>query len=222
MYFTEPEHWPRLRIVHCGVKPELYGPPDPIEDSKVRLIYVGRLTAIKGLRVLMAAFIEAGKVNPSLRLTLVGDGEDRATLERLAGPADDRIQFLGARTQSEVADELRTADIFVLPSFAEGVPVVLMEAMASGLPVISTQVAGVPELVAHGESGLLVPPGDTQSLSEAILTLASNAKLRTDMGANGRAKVEAEFDVDREAARMKALFIGDGGNGVRPLAVSRG
>lgn len=221
MYFTKPEHWPRLRIIHCGVKPEHYGPTSVAENDTVRLLYVGRLTAIKGLRILIDAFLEACESNPKLSLTLVGDGEDRPTLENLSAPAGDRIRFRGALSQTQVAEEFRNADIFILPSFAEGVPVVLMEAFASGLPVIATQVAGVPELVSNESNGLLVPPGDRRSLVEAILKLADDASLRSRMGAAGREKVESEFDVCREAARIGALFCGCGGSDVRPLPLEQ-
>jgi glycosyltransferase involved in cell wall biosynthesis len=221
MYFTSPEHWTRLKIVHCGVRPDRYGPKRRNEGETLQLVYVGRLTAIKGLRVLIEAFLEARKVNPHIKLTLVGDGPDRELLERLSAPADDRISFRGALSQAEVAEELRNADIFVLPSFAEGVPVVLMEAMASGLPVICTSVGGVPELVAQGESGLLVPPGDVHSLVDAIVELSTDASARQRMGMAGRNTVLADFDADVEAARIGALFRGVGGDSVRPLPLEQ-
>ena len=115
-----------------------------------------------------------------------------------------------------MADILAGADMMVLPSFAEGVPVVLMEAMASQVPVIATQVAGVSELVEHGASGLIVPPGDQEALTQAILSLAQDPAQRAQMGAAGRAKVEAAFDIDGEARRLAALFEGHAAQGPRP------
>ena len=215
MLFSDPGDWPSLRIVHCGVQPERYtAPPAPAKD-RLKLLFVGRLTAIKGLRVLIDALERARAVNPAIDLTLIGDGEDRAWVEaeatRLGG-----VTSLGFRSQSEVAAALADHDALVLPSFAEGVPVVLMEAMASGRPVIATRVGGVSELVEDNASGLLVAPGDAQALSHAILRLATDAGLRMRMGVAGRATVTADFDVDIEARRILALFLGQGGDDPRP------
>jgi glycosyltransferase involved in cell wall biosynthesis len=107
-----------------------------------------------------------------------------------------------------VADLLRQSTALVLPSFAEGVPVVMMEAMAAALPVIGPRVAGVPELVAHGVSGLLVAPGDPDALAAAIDQILTDAPLRAAMGAAGRAAVVAGFDSRVEAGRLAALVMG--------------
>jgi len=218
MLFSDPRHWPKLKIIHCGVTPERYGAgadtPDTSRDG-LHLVFVGRLVPIKGLRVLMEAFAAARAEVPGLRLTLVGDGADRAHLETLAAPYGDHVRFTGYLDQDGVAESLRGADALVLPSFAEGVPVVLMEAMASGKPVIATQVGGVSELVEDGVSGFVVPPGDPDSLTRAITALADPAA-RSRMGTAGRAKVLAEFDIRREAARIAALLTGQGGEGIRP------
>ena len=115
-----------------------------------------------------------------------------------------------------MAEELSKSDLFVLASFAEGVPVVLMEAMASARPVIATRVAGVSELVEDGVSGFLAPPGDATGLAERIAQLAADPALRTRMGAAGRDRVLAEFDIRKEAARIAALFRGEIGDGPRP------
>jgi glycosyltransferase involved in cell wall biosynthesis len=215
MLFSDPADWPRLRIVHCGVEPERYAAPPADATDRLRLLFVGRLTAIKGLRVLIDALERARAVNPAIDLTLIGDGEDRALVEaqaaRLGG-----VTCLGFRSQSEVAAALAGHDAFVLPSFAEGVPVVLMEAMASARPVIATRVGGVAELVADGRSGLLVAPGDAQALADAILRLAADPALRAAMGTEGRATVRAEFDVTTEARRILALFLRQGGSDPRP------
>ena len=106
----------------------------------------------------------------------------------------------------------------MLPSFAEGVPVVLMEAMASGKPVIATRITGVPELVEDGESGFLVAPGDTQALADALVRLHENRDQAPVMGAAGRRRVSAEFDIAQEAARLAKLFRGTAGDGPRPSA----
>lgn len=216
MYFSDPAHWGKLRIVHCGVLPEIYEQAAPPEHKGTEIIFVGRLTAIKGLRVLLEAFAEARTTRPNLRLTLVGDGDDRSHLERLAAPLGDAVRFAGFLSQGEVAQALATSDVLVLPSFAEGLPVVLMEALASARPVIATQVAGVGELVEDGINGFLVPPGDTSALAERIGRIADHPDLRAQMGMAGREKVKAEFDIRQEAARIGALFVGEGGTAARP------
>lgn len=225
MFHSDPAHWPKIRIIRCGVRPSLYerppGPPIPLrQEGEVRLLFVGRLAPVKGLRVLLAAMAHLAAELPQLRLVLVGDGPDRAGLEAAAAPLGERVVFTGYLSQEEVARAMQGCDICVLPSFAEGVPVVLMEALASSKPVIATQVAGVGELVEQGESGLLVPPGDVDSLIAAIRRLAGDPALRAQMGAHGRETVRAEFDVSIEAARLAALFAGQAGDAVRPDPLS--
>jgi glycosyltransferase involved in cell wall biosynthesis len=207
MIFADPAHWPKMRIVHCGVDPARYGHPDARTGKT--LMFVGRLAAVKGVLVLLDALVKARTAHPDLRLVLVGDGPERprivARVAELGLQAC--VEFAGYRTQDEVANLLAGADAFVLPSFAEGVPVVLMEAMASGLPVIATRVAGVPELVTDGETGLLVPPGDTASLARAIVDLLDTPPhRRAAMGEAGRAKVVQDFDQSREGAWLADLF----------------
>ena len=216
MYFSDPGHWPKLRIVHCGVVPELYERPAPAPRPGTRLIFVGRLAAVKGLRVLIEAFAQARQTRPDLHLTLVGDGADRAMLERLAAPLGDAVHFAGYLSQDAVAAALTEADAFVLPSFAEGLPVVLMESLAAARPVIATQVAGVSELVEDGVNGFLVPPGDAETLADRIGRIADDPDLRARMGRAGRLKVRAAFDARQEAGRIGALFAGRGDPALRP------
>lgn len=207
MLFSDPAHWNRLKIIHCGVDPSRYDVEPPKSKDGLDLLFVGRLTQIKGLRVLFEALEAVRATHPNVTLTLVGDGDDRAHAEaeakRLGG-----ITLLGFQSQAEVAEALARADALVLPSFAEGVPVVLMEAMASARPVICTQVAGVSELVEHGVSGFIVPPGNAERLAGAIKALADAPDLAA-MGLAGRAKVVAEFTNDTEAARLLTHFQGD-------------
>ena len=205
MAFAEPRDWPKLHIIHCGVDPARYMPaPGP---RGARLLFVGRLAAVKGLPVLFEAMRTLD--HPDLTLAIVGDGPDRASLEAAARDTPalaGKVTFLGYRSQGEVAALLQETDILVLPSFAEGVPVVLMEAMAAELPVIATRIAGIPELVDDGKSGLLVPPGDIKSLAQAIETIITNPDDADVMGRAGRATVTAEFDSETEAARLAHLF----------------
>jgi glycosyltransferase involved in cell wall biosynthesis len=208
MLHSDPIHWDRYHIIHCGVVPARYDRPRAprAPEAPLHLVFVGRLAPVKGLRILMDGFARARAAHPGLKLTVVGDGEDRAWLETAAAPYGADVRLTGYLSQAEVADVLAAADLFVLPSFAEGVPVVLMEAMASRLPVIATQITGVPELVEAGVSGLLVPPGDAEALAEAIGTLAEDPERIAAMGEAGRAKVVAAFDIDAEARRLADLF----------------
>jgi glycosyltransferase involved in cell wall biosynthesis len=219
MFFSAPTDWPKIRIIHCGVQPSLYasdgtgGPEDGL-----RLLFVGRLAPVKGLRLFMEAMSNLLPRLPHLRLTIVGDGPDRKELEALALPLGDSVQFLGYRSQSDVAALMKASDIIVLPSLAEGVPVVLMEAMASAKPVIATQVAGVSELVEDGVNGCLVPPGSVEALVDAVLRLAPDKEARRKMGENGRRKVIRDFDIEIEASRLMSLLLGTDQGAVRPLS----
>lgn len=221
MIFAAPEHWSKLKIVHCGIDPARYG-TQPQEASGKRILFVGRLAAVKGVPILLEAFAKVLEEHPDAVLTLVGDGPERRTIEARAqalGCAG-MVEFMGYRSQDEVAELLGKADLFALPSFAEGVPVVLMEAMASGLPVVATRIAGISELVEDGTSGHLVPPGDPTALARTISFLLADPDLRTRMGAAGRAKVEADYDISKEAARLKDLLI-SGSAGLLPGAEPR-
>lgn len=211
MYFSDPAHWDRMRIVHCGVVPARYGrdPARPAGDPQ-RVVFVGRLDSVKGGRLLLEAFGQLRARHPQALLEIVGDGPDRAAMEARAAELGlgDRATFLGYRTQDQVAQVLSRADMLVLPSFAEGVPVVLMEAMASSLPVVSTRIAGIPELVTDHEAGFLAPAGDMETLVARIDTLLSDPERARQMGAAGRAMVERDFDLASEAGWLSEIFTG--------------
>ncbi len=208
MLFVSPEHWPKLKIIHCGVEPDLFTPVQH-EGLGDRLLYVGRLAAMKGLPVLFEGLSKLRQRYPSVRLTVVGDGSERQAIEAIAQQLQvaDLIDFVGYKSQTEVREYLQQMDIFVLPSFAEGVPVVLMEAMAAGVPVVTTRIAGVPELVEHGQSGWLVPPGDVDALVDGLAQLIENPTLRNRYGQAGHAKVRTEFNVETEALKLKEIFL---------------
>lgn len=207
MLFSDPKHWDRMHIVHCGIEPELYGAERPPEPGK-NILFIGRLAAVKGATLLLDAFAQVLESHPDAHLTLVGDGPDRADLEAKAerlGLAE-RVTFTGYLGQEDVAAALNSSDLLVLPSFAEGVPVVLMEAMASRIPVIASRVAGVQELVEDGVNGDVLPPGDITALINSLGRQLSDPALRRARGDAGRDKVEAEFSVVKEAERLRRLF----------------
>ena len=210
MLFSDPAHWHKLAIVRCGVEPARYGTISRTAFGQ-HVLFVGRLAAVKGVSLLLEAFAWNRTRHPEARLTLVGDGPERFTLQAraIALGLDDVVDFVGYRTQEEVALLLEQADMLVLPSFAEGLPVVLMEALASRIPVIATPVAGVSELVRDGETGLLVPPGDVEGLMVALDRLLGDPDLCRRLGAAGHAAVLKRHDVACEAQKLLALFSGE-------------
>jgi colanic acid/amylovoran biosynthesis glycosyltransferase len=207
MVFARQADWPKLQVVHCGVTPSLFTPRRH-EGRGKRLLFVGRLAGVKGVPVLLESVARLALSNPDVELSLAGDGPDRASLEARVREMgiDPHVRFLGYQSQSQVRELLAGTDVFVMASFAEGVPVVLMEAMAAGVPVVATRIAGVPELVEDGVSGFLVPPSDAAPLANRIATLIGDPALRSRFGAAGRAKVEREFDVEAESAKLHAAF----------------
>lgn len=209
MLFSDQAHWSKISIVHCGVHPENYGRSSDNKSGK-RILFVGRLAGVKGVPLLLDAFAAIRHKHPDARLTVVGDGEDRDRLEEQAADLEisQSVNFAGYQAQDAVASFLDDADVLVLPSFAEGVPVVLMEAMASRIPVIASRVAGVPELVQDGVTGFVIPPGDLATLKDRLDDLLSNPKECQKMGQTGRDVVVRDFDVNREAAWLQQLFAG--------------
>lgn len=220
MLFSDPAHWHKIGIVHCGVTPARYG-REPRASFGKHILFVGRLDPVKGVPLLLEAFVAVRERHPDARLTIVGDGAKRADAEQQARARGlgDIVTFAGYKTQAEVAELLEVSDLLVLPSFAEGVPVVLMEAMASRIPVIASRVAGVQELVRDGETGYTVPPGDVATLSDRISHLLADPDLCRRMGEAGRAVVEAEFNLDKEAAWL-ATFFAEPPRSLRPADLS--
>lgn len=221
MFFSDPAHWDKIHIIHCGVHPHRYAHDGAgRDDGRVRALFVGRVAPVKGLRLLIEAMTRLVDAVPNLDLVIVGDGSDRAVIEAAAKPLGDRVRFTGYLSQDEVATEMKACDFFVLPSFAEGVPVVLMEAFASGKPVIATRVAGVAELVEDKENGFLIAPGDVDGLAAAMQAMVAS-DTRDQMGMRGRETVHAAFNIDTEAARLARLFSGET-CGLRPDPLEHG
>lgn len=205
--FAPAHMWDRMHIIHCGIDPALFEVVSHSQPGK-RLLFVGRLAMAKGLPILLESLAVLKQQHPDTLLTVVGDDPDRKKLEQMTDRLglSENVNYVGYKSQAEVRDYLRQTDVFVLPSFAEGVPVVLMEAMASGVPVVATQVGGVSELVDHGVNGYLVPPTDAASLTEHIEKLLNDPKLRVAFGTAGRAKVERDFNIRHEVSRLHCLM----------------
>ena len=209
MIFGPPDKWDRMHVVHCGVEPDSYEPV-PHQSRGRRLLFVGRLAAVKGVAVLLESVALLRRDHPDVELTLAGDGPDRPLLERRAAELgiSQRVRFLGYQSQSQVRELLRQTDVFVMASFAEGVPVVLMEAMAAGVPVVATRIAGIPELVEDGVCGFLVAPGSAQALADKVNALLDDPALRNRFALAGREKVEREFNLSTESRRLCQILTG--------------
>jgi glycosyltransferase involved in cell wall biosynthesis len=182
----------------------------PPRDGPLRVVCVGTLHEVKGQRHLVEACRLLVARGIDVRCRIVGEGEDRRALQAQIAAAGltGTVELLGAATASEVAAQLRAAHVLVAPSVPtargkrEGIPVVLMEAMSSGLPVVASDLSGIPELVADGACGLLTPPGDAAAIADALARLHTDPALRTRLGEQGRRRVEEEFDVERSVARL--------------------
>jgi glycosyltransferase involved in cell wall biosynthesis len=189
---------------------------DRDELSPLRIVAVGRMVPKKGFDVLVEAVAELTARGVELELVIAGeDGPDAAEIRRLvAERCPDAVQFTGPLTQCELLALYRGADVFALACRVDadgdrdGIPNVMVEAMAAGLPVVSTAVSGIPELVRDGENGLLVPPEDPGALASALLRLATDVPLRDRLAAAGRDTVAERFDGDVLARRMAGLFRG--------------
>jgi glycosyltransferase involved in cell wall biosynthesis len=210
MALVDEEHWDKLHVVHCGLDPAVFEHTgeDTRAGDESRIICVGRLVHHKGHAILLEAIAELARKGVPVRAVIVGDGPKRASLERLTKrlAIADRVVFTGGVGQDRIRDLYAEADICCLPSFAEGIPVVLMEAMAIGLPVVTTRIMGIPELVEDGVSGLLVPPGRPTELAHAIERLIDDPAARRRMGSAGRERVVADFDVNRSAEKLSGIF----------------
>jgi len=208
MALVDDREWAKLRVVHCGVIPSEYGHLSEPPPARPQVLCVGRLVPEKGHGVLLRAVARLVKEGHDVEAVLVGSGPLRTRLEQLASDLAiaDRVVFRGALGQDELRRCYASASLCCSSSFAEGVPVVLMEAMACGVPVIATAISGVRELVSDGDCGLLVTPGRVGELSRAITALLGSPALAARLASAGRQRVWREFDVDRCAAELAELF----------------
>lgn len=207
MLYSDKEDWHKFNIVRCGINPEQFSFEAPTGKAK-KLVYVGRLSAEKGVPVLFKSLAALKSQGYDFELTLLGDGEDRPLLESLVKEhqLDQHIIFGGFVDQTTIANTLRDSDIFVLPSFAEGIPVALMEAMAIGVPVIATYVGGVTELVIDKVTGQVVYPSDQQGLAQAIAYYIDNPDACQDIATRAREKVVNEFNIEQQVDRLAELL----------------
>jgi len=199
-------HWPKIEIVHCGLAlPDFAPTPNP---GGPVLVNIARFNSQKGLLLIPAAVAAVKDEFPGLKVVLIGDGEERPRLEAEIARhgVGGQIELRGWQSNAEVRRALVESRALLLPSFAEGLPVVIMEAFALGRPVISTYIAGIPELVDE-TCGWLAPAGDVQALAAAIRDALAAEPARLDrMGQEARRRAVARHDIASSARQLKALF----------------
>lgn len=209
---TESPQSARYCVIHNGVelspvvsnRKEIREKLNIREDSVAGII-VARIDGKKGHETLIAATEALDEKAPYL--LIVGDGVQRATLEDIAirSPNSKQIRFLGFR--SDIPDLLAASDFFVLPSLTEGLPLSVLEAMAQKLPVIATNVGGIPELVVDGETGILIPPNDPDALANAMERMIRDPAMRRRMGEAGYHRVATEFSFNEMTRKYEALYL---------------
>lgn len=206
--------WPKVGVVRCGLPAQDFAPRDPVRPPQPgRLVCVGRLCEQKGQLLLIAAAAQVRDRGVAFHLVLAGDGEMRPQIEaeihRVA--LEGKVEITGWIDAARVAMELEQACVMVLPSFAEGLPVVLMEALARQTPVITTCVAGIPELVRHGQEGWVIPAGDVQALADAMVDcLAAPAARLAEMGRSGHERVRQMHMIETSAQTLAHCFQTEG------------
>jgi glycosyltransferase involved in cell wall biosynthesis len=205
----------KIHIIHCGIDQDVFAPPaEKRVDDRFRIICVASFEEVKGHKYLVEACRILREGGLDFVCDLIGDGPVRAQVARQIADHNlqDRVIIHGSRKRMEVAQMMAAAHVKVLASVPtaegkrEGVPVVLMEAMASGLPVVSSQLSGIPELVENGQTGILVQPGDVDALALALQKLHADPALRLKMGRAGREKVLREFNLKLNVAKLAKLF----------------
>jgi len=210
MRVSDAPQWHKFHVVRCGIDLDrfAFSPRDEVAEVPTILL-VGRLSPEKGHALLLEAlsllhlegidaiaeFVGYGYLGPDLEARAVRLG------------VSDRVQFLGSLHSSQVPERLRHADVFCLPSFAEGLPVSIMEAMAVGVPVVTTYTGGIPELAVNEETALVVPAGDARSLANALARILRDSELRQRLVNNARKRVEARHSLDDSARMLEALLI---------------
>jgi glycosyltransferase involved in cell wall biosynthesis len=208
----------RIHRIYHGIDLRTFcpgGADEPAASAEATLLSVGRLIPKKGFEFLVEALRLLHAEGRRVKLRIVGSGPERAALERQIATAalTGAVELLGARPQEELPRLYREASACVLPCVItddgdrDGIPNVLVEAMRMGVPVVSTAISGIPELVRDGETGILVPPRDAAALAEAIRRLLDDGDLCRQLVANAAARVKSEFDLDRNAERLRVLLL---------------
>lgn len=200
-----------ITIHHIGVDTAVFSPPAAPVDHP-RVLFVGRLVPKKGLAHLLRAFPAVLRRVPNAELVIVGDGPLRAEMETLAQQLDVDATFTGVQPPADILDHMRAAALLAAPSVvtasgdAEGLPITIMEALACGLPVVASPSGGSADGVRHGETGLVVPPGNEEALGEAIASLLLDDARRARMSTAARALAEEAFSLARQTERLERIY----------------
>jgi len=213
MIACDPKYWRKIHTLRLGVDTVAFPPRAPRSRSSsdaFKLVFVGRLAPVKAQQILIEALAILRDRGRNAALTLVGEGPSRAALEALVQERhlSANVELVGACNHDRIADFYRDCDAFALASFAEGVPVVMMEAMAMEVPCIATWITGIPELVDAGVDGLLVPPADPTALADAVEQLMDNPDLAASLGAAGRVKVLSKYHLTKNTQELAKVFRG--------------
>lgn len=209
MMLSPPTHWDKFEVCHVGVDTTLFKTrsfrekADPLE-----ILCIGCLTPVKGQIIIVEAMTLLISQGRHVRLRLVGEGPDRRRLEEkvLRRKLINHVIFEGAVEQKHFINFYVQADVFVSASFTEGLPLVLMEAMIMEIPCVSTHVAGIPELIRHGEEGMLVAPSDAEMIARSIALLMDMPELRRRLGQAGRRRILRDYELQRNTAQLADLF----------------
>lgn len=203
-----PAQWEKVVTCRLGVDGTIFEPRPEPRDGVPEILCVARLAPVKAQYMLIAALRLLRDRGVAARLRLVGDGSDRTLLEAAAKRMEltGDVIFDGWRNQDEVRALYRRATLFAMASFAEGIPVVLMEAMAMEIPCVATRIMGIPELIEDGVSGLLVPPADEVPLADALERLLQDVGLRAELGRTGRRRVLEHFNLSANCVSLGELF----------------
>lgn len=214
----------KIEVIHCGIDPEIFKPRDAVQLSeKFTIVCVGSLSEYKGQTYLINACKQLKEKNIPFECLFIGAGDDRPQLEQQAVDAglQAEVQFMGRQPRQVVSDTLAKANVMVLPSVVtksgkkEGIPVALMEALATQIPVITTRISGIPELVEDGVTGWLVPPRDANALAEALVDVYENPQVAQQRAREGREKVLHEFNLIKNSQALSELFAAN----LKPQAV---
>lgn len=211
MRWTRAQDWPKLRVVRCGLDATFLADEPTMPPDNHRVVCVGRLVEQKAQLVLVEAAAILKRRGIPIEVRLVGDGPMRPDIEAaiVANGLQESVRILGWRSALEVREEMRTARLVAQPSLAEGLPVAVMEALALGRPVVTTQIAGIPELV-DARCGWIVPPGASENLADALASaLRTPVETLGAMGAEGRSRVLARHRIETEVSKL-ARILADG------------
>ncbi len=206
-----PEQWSKTHVVRVGLYPEEFlnlADTRTPDKSEPHIVSIGRLSPAKGHHILIEAMSLLRHQLPNARLTLIGTGPLEASLRQQIQALNLKhsVTLAGGLNQDAVRKILATADIFALSSFAEGLPVVLMEALLAGIPCVTTQITGIPELIQHQQQGFLVPAGNAQAFANALFACLADLPKAQQMAQSGRQRVLENHDIRQNAKQIDALF----------------